>query len=106
MARLLCPTALVDDGLLDLTIVPPLEDGLLASLARAVSEGRQAALDEVAIRRQLPWVEISAPGPLTLNLDGEPLEASGFRIDCVPGRLRMHLPPDCPLRRNPATVGA
>lgn len=104
--QVLCPTALVNDGLLDLTIVPPLEDGLLASLARAVSEGRQAALDEVAIRRQLPWVEISAPGPLTLNLDGEPLEASGFRIDCVPGRLRMHLPPDCPLRRNPATVGA
>jgi lipid kinase YegS len=89
----LCPQALLDDGLLDLTIVPPLGNDLLASLGTLLSQGKQAALDEVATRAALPWVEITAGQPLTLNLDGEPMTARHFRIDCVPGRVRMHLPP-------------
>lgn len=102
----LCPDALIDDGMLDLTIVPPLQDGLLASLGTALADGRRAALDAVSIRTRLPWVELTAAVPLTLNLDGEPLQAMSFRIECQPARLRMHLPPDCPLRRNAAKVGA
>jgi diacylglycerol kinase family enzyme len=49
-------------------------------------------------------VEITAPEPLTLNLDGEPVQAMAFRIECMPKRLRMHLPADCPLRGNAAKV--
>jgi len=101
----LCPEALVDDGLLDLTVVPPLDGELLATLGTALAEGKNAALDRVAVRRALPWVEIEATQPLTLNLDGEPVQAIRFRIECIPGRVRMHLPTDCPLRGNPATVG-
>lgn len=100
----LCPQALVDDGLLDLTIVPPLEGELLATFGTAMTEGKDAALDRVAIRRVLPWVEIASTEPLTLNLDGEPVESIRFRIDCMPGRVRMHLPADCPLRGNAAKV--
>ena len=37
------------------------------------------------------------PEPLTLNLDGEPVQSRHFRIDSVPGRVRMHLPPGSPL---------
>ena len=101
----LCPEALLDDGLLDLTVVPPLDGELLATLGTALAEGKDAALDRVAVRRALPWVEIEAAQPLTLNLDGEPVQATRFRIECIPGRVRMHLPADCPLRGNPATVG-
>ena len=36
-----------------------------------------------------------------LNLDGEPVEATHFRIECVAGRVRMHLPQDCPLLGSP-----
>ena len=100
----LCPQALVDDGLLDLTVVPPLEGELLATFGTAMTEGKDAALDRVAIRRVLPWVEIASTEPLTLNLDGEPVESIRFRIDCMPGRVRMHLPADCPLRGNAAKV--
>ena len=100
----LCPGALVDDGLLDVTIVPPLEGELLATFSTAMTEGKDAALDRVAIRRALPWVEIASAEPLTLNLDGEPVEATRFRIECMPGRVRMHLPVDCPLRGNAAKV--
>ena len=100
----LCPQALVDDGLLDLTIVPPLEGELLATFGTAMAEGKDAALDRVALRRALAWVEIESAQPLTLNLDGEPVEAMTFRIECMPKRLRMHLPADCPLRTDAATV--
>lgn len=100
----LCPEALVDDGLLDVTVVPPLDGELLATIGTAVAEGKDAALDRVAVRRALPWVEIEATRPLTLNLDGEPVQATRFRVECVPGRVRMHLPADCPLRGNPARV--
>lgn len=101
----LCPDAWIDDGLLDLTIVPPLEGDLLATVGTAMAEGKDAALDRVAIRCALPLLDITASEPLTLNLDGEPVEATRFRVECVPARVRMHLPADCPLRRNAAKVG-
>ena len=97
---------LADDGLLDVTIVPPLEGDLLATVGTAMAEGKDAALDRVAIRCALPWVDVTATEPLTLNLDGEPVEATRFRIECMSGRLRMHLPADCPLRGNAAKVAA
>lgn len=88
----LCPRARLDDGRLELTIIPPLGGELVASLAALLSEGKQGFLDEVAKQASLPWIEIDSEQPLTLNLDGEPMEARHFRIDCIPGRVRMHLP--------------
>lgn len=93
----LCPDALVDDGLIDVTIVPELAGEVGATVATLLTEGRHAALDRVAIRTRLPWLEIDAPAPFTLNLDGEPVTAHRFRVECVPARLRMHLPAECPL---------
>ena len=93
----LCPQARVDDGLLDVTVVPELEGEVAATLGQMVTAGKQAALERVATRAQLAWLQIDAAEPLTLNLDGEPVAARHFRIDCVAGRVRMHLPADCPL---------
>lgn len=97
--QVLCPEALVDDDLLELTIVPDLSGEVGATVATLVAEGRQAALERVAVRARLPWLEIDAPEPFALNLDGEPLESTRFHVDCVAGRVRMHLPPGCPLLR-------
>lgn len=88
----LCPRARLDDGRLELTIIPPLAGEMVASLGALLSEGKQGFLDEVAQQASLPWVEIDSDRPLTLNLDGEPMQARHFRIDCIPGRVRMHLP--------------
>ena len=93
----LCPEAVVDDGLLDLTIVPDLSGEVAATLGRLLTEGQHAALERVATRARLSWVEIDASAPLTLNLDGEPVESGHFRIECVRHRVRMHLPPASPL---------
>ena len=97
----LCPDALIDDGLLDVTIVPELSGEVAATVGTLVKDGKHAALDRVATRARLPWVELEADQPMTLNLDGEPVESRRFRIECVPGRVRMHLPVDSPLRLQP-----
>ncbi len=93
----LCPQALVDDGLLDVTVVPELDGEVAATLGQMLTGGKEAALERVATRAQLPWLQIDAPEALTLNLDGEPVQAQRFRIDCVAGRVRMHLPAGCEL---------
>lgn len=95
--QVLCPDALLDDGLLDLTIVPELSGEVMSTLGTLFSEGKHAALEQVAVRARLPEVWIDAAQPMTLNLDGEPLQARRFHVRCVPGRVRMHLPAGTPL---------
>lgn len=95
--RMLCPDALVDDGLLDVTIIPELEGEIATTVKTLISDGRFAALDQVATRRRMASVDIVSADAIILNLDGEPVEARTWRIECVPGRLYMHLPDDCPL---------
>lgn len=95
--QVLCPDALVNDGLLDISIIPELSGELATTMGTLLSEGRHAALEQVAVRARLPSVEIIAEAPMTLNLDGEPLQARQFLIDCVAARLRMHLPVDSEL---------
>ncbi|WP_101925622.1 MULTISPECIES: lipid kinase YegS [Luteimonas] len=103
----LCPDALIDDGLLDITVVRELEGELVATLRTALTEGKVAALDQVAVRTRLPAVTIDAAAPMTLNLDGEPVTSRRFEIRCVPARLRMHLPAGCVLlSATPVAVDA
>lgn len=102
----LCPDALLDDGLLDVTIVPDLSGTVGATVGTLMTQGQHAALERVAARARLRRVEIESPQPLNLNLDGEPVQSRHFRIDCVPARVRMHLPPGCPLLRDPAASEA
>ena len=95
--QVLCPEALIDDGLLDVTVIPELSGEVASTFAALVKGGKRGALEQVAERVQAPWVEIEAELPLTLNLDGEPVQARHFRIDCVPGRVNPHVALDSPL---------
>jgi len=95
--QVLCPDARINDGLLELTVVPELGGEVAATLGALVTGGKVAALERVAVRARLPWLEIEAPEPMSLNLDGEPVQSRRFRIECVPARIRMRLPVDCPL---------
>jgi len=98
----LCPEAVVNDGLLDLTIIPELDGEITATLGALLTGGKRGALEHVAVRERLPWLEIEGDAPLTLNLDGEPVQSTQFHIECVRHRLRLHLPADCPLREGAA----
>lgn len=93
----LCPEALLDDGLLDLTIIPELSGELMSTLGTLFSEGKHAALEQVAECARLRELWVESEQPLMLNLDGEPLQARRFHIQCVAGRVRMHLPAETPL---------
>jgi len=95
--QILCPDARVDDGLLDLTVIPELEGEMATTVATLVREGRGAALERVGERARMRALTVEADRPIALNLDGEPVQAQRFDIACVPARLRMHLPEHCPL---------
>ncbi len=94
--QVLCPDAWINDGQIDVTVLPVL-NGDLATVGTLLTRRDREALEHLTRRARLPWLELSAAKPFTLNLDGEPVRSRRFRVTCVPGRLRMHLPPDCPL---------
>ena len=93
--HVLCPQAVVNDGLLDICIVPAPQD-VVGTLGTLLSGGI-LGLESVSIKARLPWIEIEAPEGLDLNLDGEPLESKALRFNARPGALRVHLPPGSPL---------
>lgn len=93
--HVLCPQAEIDDGLLDLCIVPAPQD-VVGTLTTLLSGG-VLGLESVSISARLPWVEVEAPEGLDINLDGEPLESRGLRFSARAGAVRIHLPPDSPL---------
>jgi lipid kinase YegS len=93
--HVLCPQAQVNDGLLDICIIPAPQD-VVGTLGTLLSGGI-LGLESVSINARLPWVEIEAPEGLDLNLDGEPLESKALRFNARPAALRVHLPPGSPL---------
>lgn len=89
----LCPTALINDGMLELSIVTSNE--ILPTLLNSVIGGDDE--NPNVVRASLPWLEITAPHEMTFNLDGEPLSGTSFRIEILPNALSCRLPPSCAL---------
>jgi lipid kinase YegS len=91
----LAPEAILNDGLLDVVALrefPP------TAAAQVVAEMLADDGDGEFVRRvRVPWLEVSAPAPIPINLDGEPVNGTLFRFACEPAGLRMVLPADCPL---------
>ena len=90
----LCPQALADDGLLDVSILPAPQE-VVGTLKNLMAGGW--GLDNLFVRARLPWVEIKTAQGLSLNLDGEPLSGESLRLTVRKGALRVHLPDTSPL---------
>lgn len=92
----LAPKALLDDGLLDVAIVPevPWTDflALYGDLQRLEDEDRS----DYIVNRQAADVLIEAPEGLQVNLDGEPHRGTRFEFAVEPRRLCCLLPKSCP----------
>ncbi|MFC0146621.1 lipid kinase YegS [Sphingobium scionense] len=73
----LCPDALIDDGLLDLLIVPKID----------LTAGREA----MTVRAHSPWIEFEADEDVSISIDGEPDQVRGFRAECRSRALPVHL---------------
>ncbi|KPM61246.1 lipid kinase YegS [Pseudomonas monteilii] len=92
--QVLCPEAVVNDGLLDIAILPAPQEvvGALRDLL---------AGDGLFVRARLPWVDIKSSQGLDINLDGEPLQADNLRFQVRPAAIRLHLPVGSPLLSRP-----
>lgn len=89
----LCPDALLDDGLLDLMILPELDAGKRLDVLASLLQHGARSIEEHIIRTQATWIEYQADSELDINLDGEPLRKSSFRVECVPQALPVHIAP-------------
>jgi lipid kinase YegS len=98
----LCPNALADDGLLDISILPAPQE--LVGTLKLLLEGG-LGIDNMFIRARLPWVELKSSEGLDINLDGEPLRGEKMRFEARPAALRIHLPAHSPLLSQSRRIG-
>lgn len=94
----LCPEALADDGLLDISILPAPQE-VIETLKGLMTDGW--GIDNMFVRARLPWVEIKFAEGLSINLDGEPLEGETVRFSARKGALKVHLPKGSALVSHP-----
>lgn len=92
--HVLCPEALADDGLLDVSILPAPQE-VVGTLRELMNNGW--GLDAMFVRARLPWVDIKVAQGLYINLDGEPLDGDDLHFKALPKALRVHLPVNSPL---------
>ncbi|MEZ5464816.1 MAG: lipid kinase YegS [Lysobacteraceae bacterium] len=93
----ICPDARINNGFLDIAILPtPAEGRWLAALGDLLSGGLDA-VDSATLRARVTRMRLRSERSIQINLDGEPVHGDDFRIEALPGRLRLHCPDGCPL---------
>jgi len=94
----LCPDALINDGLLDVAILPANMD-LLAGVRELFDSGGRNDTEQkgLFIRARVNELIVETPSPMHFNLDGEPLKDTRFDIKVIQNRLAIHLPEKSPL---------
>jgi lipid kinase YegS len=87
----LCTEALLNDGELDLMILPELNrDARFDALGRFLQEGT-GSVDDLKIVARSPWIAFESDEDIFINLDGEPRAVRHFRVACHKGALPVHL---------------
>jgi lipid kinase YegS len=71
---MMTPDASVTDGLLDLCVIEAMSRRDFAMLSLRIKDGEHVGLPGVHYA-QLPWLKVTGTEPLSVNLDGEGLEA-------------------------------
>ena len=99
----LCPDAVLDDGLLDLMILPELNHAArLDTFSHLLREGAAAVRAQLVTSRS-SWIEYESENELNVNLDGEPTLVKRFRVECRQRVLPVHLG-DSPLISSRETI--
>ena len=87
----LCPDAQIDDGLLDLTILPAMDHAArLDAFSHLLREGASGIRANLITTRS-SWIEYESMRDLNVNLDGEPTVLKRFRVECRPRALPVRL---------------
>lgn len=91
----LCPEALIDDGMLDLSIVPAAAD-TVGTIGTMLAGGLRG-VDSISLTARLPWLDLEVDSGVDINLDGEPQALDRMHFSVREKALRLHLPADSPL---------
>ena len=78
----LCPNALLDDGLLDLTILPAMDHAARLDAFQLLLREGAAGIHAKCITARSSWIEYESEQDLNVNLDGEPAVSKRFRVEC------------------------
>lgn len=87
----IAPDARLDDGELDVVIVPKSAPHRLVRAAVAILRGRQRPGREVVVRR-CREVAVRVPASWVLNADGEQVPGTPTRFEVLPAALRFRVP--------------
>ncbi|MEZ8283949.1 lipid kinase YegS [Vibrio splendidus] len=86
----LAPNALIDDGLMDLTLVKAF---VASDLPKVIEELKHPADEgKYIVRTQARWLEVDFPQALPINLDGEPYRSNQIRFEVMPSSISLVLP--------------
>jgi diacylglycerol kinase family enzyme len=92
--RELCPDAIIDDGLLDVSYIinPSLDQ--IPNIMGNLLDGSSSMSDmkELFGTLRCNWLEVDCPDELQVNRDGEPMRATKYQFEILPHRLYLHLP--------------
>jgi lipid kinase YegS len=100
----ICPRAWLDDGLLDVVIIPDMPRVRLVTLLGDLRRGIQRH-DAYVIYRQVPGLKIESDKQLQVNLDGEAIHGKAFCFQTLPRHIFFYLPPNTPLHRPTLAPG-
>jgi diacylglycerol kinase family enzyme len=88
---LLAPTALLDDGMLDIVAIERVSKGRFLANLPKVFKGTHVKLDSVRCWRARE-VQISSDRPFTLYADGDPIAELPVRVRALPGAVSVLVP--------------
>jgi diacylglycerol kinase (ATP) len=88
----IAPEAAIDDGLLDIVLIPECSPGELAVIAARLALGSHLSSSAVVFRRAARVVVRSRP-PMSFNVDGELVGGEPAQFDVLPRALQFIVPP-------------
>ena len=90
----LAPTAMIDDGLLDIV---ELNNFPRENIGQLIKELVALEANGVYVKRlRVPWAEWESDVEMPINLDGEPIKAMNICFEVLPGGIKIVLPENCP----------
>lgn len=87
------PRAQVDDGLLDLCVVEPVDAAAVAGLLLELRRGEHLDRDGVHYL-QTPWLRVESETPVAVNVDGEAVSLTRLEYGVARAALRVVAPRD------------